>query len=288
MNLSRLIKNNAKVLLALIALSAASFSTGRCKDYLSGQEVVSISAASVSLLTLGQLLKHSRRASDRALLIDGTLPGDMIMHDLFAGACSRSKHNFLDDSKGSAYTPLAGGLVLFAADMSWPRNDSRKDGLQDLFLYGAGLTATKGVTDLSKGIFARPRPYMYFVRGKSLTDVEGEKPRDFQSLFSGHASSAYYPMAFLNKRIRFIMKNELSPSEYRSWRWLPPLVTWGWASFVGISRVQACKHYFSDILIGAAVGFLLQELFYSFGSDDKETDTAAETSPMYIRLELKF
>ncbi|MBD3403368.1 phosphatase PAP2 family protein, partial [candidate division GN15 bacterium] len=86
-----------------------------------------------------------------------------------------------------------------------------------------------------------------------------------QSFVSGHTSSSFFAMAFTNMHLRALMRAEMTTDEYRSWRWLPPTLLFGWASYVGWSRIHAYKHYITDVIAGALVGWMVAELFYHFG-----------------------
>ena len=79
------------------------------------------------------------------------------------------------------------------------------------------------------------------------------------------------------------MRQRLHDDEYKSWNWAPPLVLFGWSSYVGWTRIHSYKHYFSDVAIGALAGFLIAELFYSFGDQYSEKVAGAEspTSPIF-------
>jgi membrane-associated phospholipid phosphatase len=157
-----------------------------------------------------------------------------------------------------------------------------------MFLFGMGLFTTKGITSLSKVIVARPRPMICLE--PELADQRKEKDYDFDynSFVSGHTSSAFFSCAFLNLRLRAIMRRELHPNDYRNWRWAPPALLFGWASFVGWSRIHAYRHYVSDVLAGAAVGMLLAELFYNFGDNGDDREELNGGAPLFIQWRYSF
>lgn len=247
---------------------------------LSESEVVGISLASGGIYGLGRLA----RAIDttRTPLIKGALPLEEGLHRLLGGEYRPGQSNFLDHSKGSAATPITSCAILLVADLAYPVDDNRERPLQDLFLMSTGLLATKGVTDLAKGIVSRPRPYLT-VPPAELRLERGFR-EDRSSFCSGHASSAFFSATFLNLRLRSIMRAEMSSDDFDSWGWLSPTVTFGWASFVGLSRVQAYKHYLSDILAGALVGYLTAEIFYSLGNRAAKSSGTNSRTPMMIRF----
>ncbi len=60
-----------------------------------------------------------------------------------------------------------------------------------------------------------------------------------------------------------ITRDRLTGDEYDRWRWVSPVLLYGWTAFVGWSRVHSNKHYISDVLVGDAAGYLMAELFLS-------------------------
>jgi membrane-associated phospholipid phosphatase len=253
------------------------------QEYLSAGEIAGISAAS---LGLGYLGHRSIKFEAPPNSVIKSPPGfDAAITRWLGGEYTHGKQNFLDSDFGSAFTPIASAVGIAAADMTWPQGDKTKFVLQDLFLFGSGALATKGVTDLTKGIFKRQRPYAY-LESDQLTGREAQT-YDYTSFFSGHASSAFYSMTFVNKRTRSIMRHRLTPGEYGDWKWLPPVIFYGWASFVGLSRIQAYKHYTTDVAVGALVGWLVGELFFAF-NDDPTASGGGESAPMMISFSLKF
>jgi membrane-associated phospholipid phosphatase len=119
---------------------------------------------------------------------------------------------------------------------------------------------------------------------------EGEWRHHRQSFFSGHTSSSFFAAAYLNLRMRTIMRAELSPMDYRSWRWAPPTLLFGWSSFVGLSRIHAYRHYLSDVLAGALVGTIMAELFFALNDSPSisDDDGNASSTPMLLRMRYRF
>ncbi len=266
-----------KTLLILLAVHVIGGvpTAGWTQDYLDADEIVLISLGSAGTSFAGMLVKDID--TSRAPWIHGPLPLERRLQRLLGGKCYEGKTNFLDNPLGSAATPVAAGALMLAADISWPQGDRTKTSLQDLFLYSTGLLATEGLTDFSKGLFARERPLPCLHADIAALRDEVDFSYDRQSFFSGHTSSAFFSAAFVNKRLRSIMRSELSPDEYRDWRWVSPVIMYGWASFVGWSRIHAYKHYVSDVLAGALAGYLLAELFYSFGDEVYQSEGESST-----------
>lgn len=255
-------------------------------DYLNAGECAAIGAGSLALLGLGELARDID--TTKAPIIVSPLPGELAVSRVFGGDYWRGKTNFLDNTQGSALTPLAGAILLTVTNTTWPHDRSVKDAGEDLFAYTSGLIATKGLTAAFKGLTARPRPYMHLDR--DLPRLPEDFPEDHASFFSGHASSAFFSAAYLNKRIRSTMRRELSADDYRNYRWISPAVLFGWASFVGWSRIHAYKHYLSDVILGSVAGWLLAELFFSFldEADSATSKTAGDSPQMLFKLGFSF
>ncbi len=253
------IRKLATILCFCLGLPAMSQAEG----FLSAEDAGIITASTIGIFVLGHHVK--RLDSSKTPLINGPILFDLKLQRFLGGDCSADKSNFLDSEFGSAVTPVSAALIMFAADSKWPQADKQgKLAVQNLFLYSAGLIATKGITDLAKGIVARPRPLPCLEPELAGLRTNIDHAYDHNSFFSGHASSAFFAMTFLNKRIRAIMRNEMTVAEYDKYSWLSPATAFSWATFVGWTRIHAYKHFPTDIIVGAAAGILMAELFYSF------------------------
>jgi membrane-associated phospholipid phosphatase len=263
----------------LLGLSFFIMPTKASPDtYLSSGEVAAISGGVVASAGLGLWLADMD--SNRTALIDGPLPTERWLQKLIGGRFEVGKNNFLSGSLGSAGTPVACGILLAGVDATWPRAEKGKYVAQDLFLYTSGLIATMGVTNIFKGAFARPRPYIHFGTDARRFALTQDYAHNHNSFFSGHTSAAFFAATFLNMRVRSTMRRELTSSEYHDWRWASPAVLYSWAAFVGWSRIHSYDHYFSDVLVGALAGYFLAELFYSFGDsgDNKSAESGGAQS----------
>lgn len=147
------------------------------------------------------------------------------------------------------------------------------------------------MTDIYKGLFARVRPLVHMYPEIAAQRQEYDYRYDRRAFFSGHTSSAFFSMAYLNLRARAIMRHHMTPSDYRDWRWVSPTVCFSWASFVGLSRIHAWKHYFSDIALGALAGWLLAELFFSLDdvvNQETATTSAATARSTLVQISVRF
>lgn len=275
-----------KIILPLILLCLVFTEITIADDKIDADEFIPITIGSLATFVIGS--KINDIDSNKASIFTGPFAGEESIQRFFAGEFSPGKRNFLDDSKGSAYTSAACGLILLSSNLNWPRSRASNDASEDMFLYVSGLIATKGVTELAKGLFARPRPYMIFEPEYANSREFSEYGYDHNSFFSGHTSSAFFACSFLNMRIRNIMRREMSSGDYKNWRWAPPTVLFGWATYVGYSRIQAYKHYLSDVVIGALAGYLLSELFFSFSEESDEEIRTEQRAPLLFRVSFQF
>jgi hypothetical protein len=254
-------------------------------DYISTAEIAGITGGTLGTIWLGHELKG--KAGNRDPVIKGPLPLDRTVIKWLGGDYHEGKTNFLDNNVASAATTAGSAVLLLAANLSYPPGEKKKDVAQDMFLFMTGSIVNKGITDISKGIFARPRPYTRF------GSAPGPEDEDFHfsqaSFYSGHSSSAFFATTYLNLRLRSIMRSEMSVDEYRKWRWAPPAILYGWSAFVAWSRIHAYKHYFSDVSAGALMGYLLGELFYWIGESAKEKgDEPGGSSPQIFKVTIRF
>lgn len=264
-------------------------SSAAAEDYLRVGEVAALGGGTAGLFVIA----HQVNRFDSTTTLFWTRPTGLERRLQYAlgGRYYPDKTNFVDGKTGSAITPVATALLLGAADLGYPQGEKSKTFLQDQFLFVTGIGATKAVTGLTKGLFRRTRPMLALEPDLAAQRQKIEYRYDHQSFMSGHASSAFFSMTFLNIRLRSIMRAELSPEDYRTWRWLPPTVCFSWAGFVGWSRLSLYKHYITDVAVGALTGWLLGELFARIASD--HTPAASTAGPaaspplmLYVRIAL--
>jgi len=252
---------------------------GAEEDYLPPDEVIAIGGSAIALSFLGTEVKKIT-PSDTPL-INGPIFGEGPLLRWLGGSYTPGKSNFLDNDLGAAITPIIFGCLLSGANLSWPQRRSWKDTGNDLILYTGGLTITKSITDITKGIVRRPRPV------KALHD-DPQLNRAYSysflntSFFSGHASSAFFSATYLNLRLRTIMRQRLTGNEYSSWRWTSPTVLFGWATYVGWTRIRAYKHYPSDVIFGAIVGLAMGEIMWVLAAEiDSHETPPPSAQPMF-------
>ncbi len=260
-------------------------STTEAEHELSQEDIILISAGTIATYLSGTLIRKIDLS--RHSILPGPLPFEKKIQKLIAGDYTIGQKNFLDDTLGASITPIICGLLLVTADMGWESNDKGNRTLQDIFLFGTGLAATKGLTDIFKGLIARERPFPRFYPELATKRSNIDYGFDHRSFFSFHTSGAFYASSFLNKRTRAIMRSEMSALRYRKYRWLSPTILFGWSSYVGLSRVRAYKHYISDVIVGAVAGHLMSELFSSFVKYEKNHEPTYFINPAF-KLTLRF
>lgn len=254
-------------------------------QYLSAGEVAGIGGGALAMAGVGKWVRDV--GTKHRAVWDSPISIERGLHRFLAGDCSASKSNFLNSDFGSAATSAGALILLTAANLSWPQSDKSKDALQDAFLFTSGVVTTKGVTDLFKGIVARRRPMACLFPDIAAQRDKIDLQHDRQSFFSGHASSAFFSATFLNLRVRTIMRQQMDSEDYRSYRWTSPLVTFGWATFVGWTRIHAYQHFPSDVLAGALAGYLMGELFFSLSDEIPRGDGSSSSTPM-LKITLSF
>ena len=260
-------------------------SSVRGGDYLSGGEVVAIGGGSAGLFVLGRQI--NRFDSTRSIFWQQPTSIEKKLQYALGGTYYPGKTNFVDGKTGSAITPVAALLILTASDLAYPQGDKSKSFAQDQFLFVTGIGATKAVTGIAKGLFRRQRPMLALEPDLAAQRTKSDFRYDHQSFVSGHASSAFFSMTFLNLRLRSIMRSEMSAENYRSWRWAPPVVCFSWASYVGWSRISLFKHYVTDVAAGALTGWLLAELFSSFAEATRTStisESGATQTPLFLHV----
>ncbi len=137
--------------------------------------------------------------------------------------------------------------------------DVTSNNFRDILLFKKSLIYTYTLTEYVKSMVKRERP------DKS----------DTRSFFSGHTSTTFAASTYLflelddfyddwkltrnNNTLRNIFK-------FTSFG-----VLYGWAGYVGYSRIKDNKHYITDVLIGASVGTLVSTVIYNlYHNKDEE------------------
>ena len=217
---------------------------------------------------------------------------------------------FREDLKTSIFAdkidlpPFRGEHLLVSAstmDRTSSIGSINKDLIPFVFLGGGFLTT------LSLDLFTKKRISSYdykriFVFYKSLlytytftevvkTVIKRRRPNqgDYRSFFSGHSSTTFAAMHFLNKEFQgLIDQADISNSSTRIFvKAATFTLLYGWAGVVAYSRVNDNQHYLSDVLIGGAVGILLSELIHNTFMNESENFNLVFT-PNRVGFNLSF
>lgn len=148
----------------------------------------------------------------------------------------------------AAATFRLGGMLLLDA---FTGKDFAPETYSKLVRFHQAILYNTAITHLAKRNLNRMRP-------------DGS---DTQSFFSGHTSTAFMTSTFLYLELRdfFEAKAEqgnLPLMSTNGWKWLSAATLFGWASYVGYSRIHDRKHYPTDVVVGAASGALISYLVY--------------------------
>ena len=126
---------------------------------------------------------------------------------------------------------------------------------QNIFLFKKSLIYTYVATEVVKNLIKRERP-------------DGSDNRSF---FSGHTSTTFAASTFLALEFNTFYNNWDLTEKDKPLRVAFKVVTfstlYGWAGYVGYSRLKDKKHFLSDVLVGAAAGSLISYIVYQHYND---------------------
>ncbi len=176
-----------------------------------------------------------------------------------------SRHSF--GSFDQDYYPnLVFGGRLLAATAIGLFTDTRvsKNTFRNIFLFKKAIIYTYTLTEYTKTIVHRERP----------------DRSDSRSFFSGHTSTTFATSTYL-----FLELNDLfnewnvtkSNSTLKSVFKISSFgILYGWAGYVGYSRMLDNKHYITDVLVGATVGTLMSIIVYNIYDDKEKEETVLD------------
>jgi membrane-associated phospholipid phosphatase len=153
---------------------------------------------------------------------------------------------------------LLGGQFILTTmlDVTGGSNVSAKDYARVL-VFGKAMLYNFAVTELAKNLINRTRP-------------DGSDSRSF---FSGHVSAAFVNSAFMYRQLDDWIDGmdfaRESPTKRTVAKASAFVTLYGWASYVGYSRMHDNEHYLSDVLAAAITGAALGNLIYiaHFGNE---------------------
>jgi membrane-associated phospholipid phosphatase len=149
-------------------------------------------------------------------------------------------------------------------------SEGRKEALTIGTMYFETMLYTTMLTQVTKVIFLRNRPFTYnpdaSMGDKGSTDAR-------MSFFSGHTAAAFASATFLTTVFSKYYPNS-------SWKVYVIGLSFASAAATGICRYEAGKHFPSDIIVGAlvgsAIGYVIPELHKV---DENKTVGSAHISP---------
>jgi len=160
--------------------------------------------------------------------------------------------NYSNSAKKASDFLVAGSYIL--PGLLLTNNKIRSDIGSIAILYGETILISSGLTQLSKNTFRRTRPFVY---NEDIALEKKQTPNARKSFISGHTSFTAANSFFMAKVF----------SDYHPNSKLKPLV-WGLAITIPAAtayfRVEAGKHFPTDVIagyaVGAAVGYFIPHL----------------------------
>ncbi|MCZ6676173.1 MAG: phosphatase PAP2 family protein [Candidatus Poribacteria bacterium] len=184
--------------------------------------------------------------------------------------------NFLNGSGGSLSTPLAVAAII--TGLNWSEDRPWRQTGTELLIFANGGIANGFLTQSVKRGFSRRRPILEFASPTDRAELDA-KATNHKSFYSGHTSTAFYSASFLRRRISQSLARHGHTGIRSGYQWLTGIALYGWASYVGYSRIEIDKHYFSDVVAGALMGVLFEEVYYRFNSKHWNTHAAWTLTP---------
>jgi membrane-associated phospholipid phosphatase len=157
----------------------------------------------------------------------------------------------------------------------------RKDFSTVGLMYLQNALFTVGAFGITKGLVARPRPYVY---NENVPLQEKMHPNARRSFFSGHTTISFSSVVFLSK----VYGDYFPESEWKAYIWA---VSLGVAATVGYLRIASGKHFLTDVLAGAlvggAIGYLIPKIHETSGNGSGVTYPEGPPPPQFA-IQLTF
>ena len=166
--------------------------------------------------------------------------------------------------------PLLCSALLSGGAMACLANDS--DWRTGALLWGGTLVLTGGLTHLTKVLVRRPRPSAY-----ALLEAGESLPRDeFRSFFSGHSALA----------LASVVSGSVLWLNWRESAWALPGASIALAAGCALSRIYAGRHFFTDVLVGAAAGVLWGMMVPNLL--EREVGSVPDQRSTYFHMQFQF
>jgi membrane-associated phospholipid phosphatase len=175
-------------------------------------------------------------------------PTTLWAHELFGEA---------DDTVHTTFSPhaaqISDGLLAasIAAPVAYLTGDTIDDADGDrLILYGEALAVNLAVFEGVKHLVQRPRPYLYSTTPAVARYAADQGDDAYQSFYSAHAATAFCA-ATAGAYLAAVSSTSVG---VRALAWAGGFAT---ATAAANLRVRAGKHFYSDVVVGAAVGIAI-------------------------------
>lgn len=231
----------------------------------------------------GQSAKYSGKSTSTLNKIYSGLTESVELYDLPILAAYLGRNTFLPNNSKIGFKIGSSNLDMeisesYANSKNHTFGSIDKDMIPDLIFYSRlAITASLDMltdSDISSTsfrqifLFKKSLLYTYTFTEYIKNFVYRERPdkSDSRSFFSGHTSTAFATSTFLYRELNdFYDKWEVTrvdKSLRTTFKTATFGVLYGWAGFVGYSRIRDGKHYFSDVLTGALVGTAVSYIVY--------------------------
>lgn len=154
----------------------------------------------------------------------------------------------------SDVTDAAALMLPLSVAATWEDGNPRWERLaRTAALQAEVLLVAQGTVLLAKRLVARPRPCTFLALGLRVEGghCDGSRTRTFQSMPSGHASSAWAG-ASMALTEQLLSRPEAEWMEHAGVGALAGLL----ATTTSVLRVSAGEHFVSDVLLGSGIGIL--------------------------------
>lgn len=168
---------------------------------------------------------------------------------------NKNQINSFDRSATKFYSKELSTLsdVLLIASVSLPAfvfltNSETKEDLQTIgIMYLETLLLTNGITNLTKNLTGRFRPYAYNSDVPISVKLDSDTRKSF---FSGHTSVSFASAVFFSE----VFSNYSDDKKLNTFVWIGTLTL---ATGTGLLRYFSGKHFPSDVLAGSIAGSLI-------------------------------
>lgn len=143
-------------------------------------------------------------------------------------------------------------------------------------MYAETEILTYSITEITKCVVKRIRPYAYnpeIPLNNKITSSDARK-----SFFSGHTSASFASVVFLARTYSAFYPE----SRWKSVVWAAGLSA---ATFTGIQRILAGKHFLTDVLVGALVGSFMGFVIPNLHKIER---TEKQSSNMTFQVSFRF